>query len=135
MYIHTIQTRVRYADTDKMGYLYHGHLPAYYEIGRTEAIRNLGVSYKELEDSGIMMPVIDLQVKYIKPVYYDTLLTIKTIVSDLPIVRMKFRYEAYNEENTLVNIGETTLIFFDKVKQKPCRTPEILLSKLKPYFA
>ena len=134
MYKFTINTRVRYADTDKMGYLHHGHYPAYYEIGRTEALRNLGIAYKELEDSGLMMPVIDMRLKYLKPVYYDTLLTITTIVKDLPDVRIKFFYEAFNEVGVLMNKCETTLVFFDKNTQKPRRAPELIISKLKPYI-
>ncbi len=134
MYSHEIKTRVRYADTDKMGYLQHGHYPAYYEIGRTEALRNLGISYKDVEESGIIMPIIDLNLKYIKPAYYDTLLTIKTYVKELPSVRITFFYEAFNEEKILINTCKTTLIFFDNKRQKPCVAPDNIFAKLEPFF-
>ena len=134
MYISKVQVRVRYADTDRMGYLYHGHYPAYYEIGRTEALRNIGIIYKELEDSGIMMPVIEMNIKYIKPVHYDTLLTIETLVNELPEVRIKFNYKLLNEDNVLMNEAKTILIFFDSQKQKPCRVPDNVLNQLKQYF-
>ena len=85
--------RVRYAETDQMGYAHHGNYIIYYEFGRVEALRSLGMSYKEVEDSGIMMPVIDSGSKYIKPALYDDLIRIQINVLELPTVRMKFEYK------------------------------------------
>jgi acyl-CoA thioester hydrolase len=109
-----------------MGYVYYGNYPAYYEVGRTEALRQLGTSYHELEKKGIMMPVIDLSIKYLKPAKYDDLLTIKTIVKEIPKMRMHFFYEVYNSENILLNKGETTLVFISMERNRPVACPEWL---------
>jgi acyl-CoA thioester hydrolase len=117
-----------------MGYLYYGNYASYYEVGRVEAIRSLGLSYKELEDSGIMMPVLELQSTFVKPAYYDELLTVTTTITQMPQVRMFFAYEINNDKNETINFGKTTLIFFDSVRRKPCRSPKELTEKLEPYF-
>lgn len=124
MFISETKIRVRYAETDQMGFVYYGNYPQYYEVGRTEALRSLGTSYKDLEEFGVMMPVIDMNVKYIKSGKYDDLLTIRTIVQDIPETRMKFTYEIFNEAGVLLNIGETTLIFLSKDRNRPVRCPE-----------
>jgi acyl-CoA thioester hydrolase len=134
MYSHKIQIRVRYAETDQMGYLYYGNYAQYYEVGRVEAMRSLGMSYKEMEGSGIMMPVLDLQSTFVKPAYYDELLSITTSIPKMPEVRMFFNYEICNEQGDTINYGKTTLIFFDMKKRKPCRVPEELSSKLIPFY-
>ncbi len=126
MYISETQVRVRYAETDQMGFVYHGNYPAYYEVGRTEALRSLGTSYHELEERGVMMPVIDMKMKYIKPGRYDDLLTIRTIIPEVPVTRMQFIYEIYNEAGTMINRGENTLIFLSKERNRPVRCPEWL---------
>lgn len=126
MYISETQIRVRYAETDQMGYVYYGNYPAYYEVARTEALRQLGTSYHELEEKGIMMPVIDLNIKYLKPAKYDNLLTIKTIVKEIPKMRMHFFYEVYNAENVLLNKGETTLVFISMERNRPIACPDWL---------
>ena len=134
MYSHSIQIRVRYAETDKMGYLYYGNYASYYEVGRVEAIRSLGISYKELEDSGIMMPVLDLKSTFVKPAFYDELLTLTTTIPEMPSVRMFFSYEINNEQEETINYGKTTLVFFDNIRRKPCRPPMSLTEKLMPFF-
>jgi acyl-CoA thioester hydrolase len=134
MYTHETNIRVRYAETDKMGYLYYGNYAQYYEVGRVEAIRSLGLSYKELEDSGISMPVLELQSTFVRPAHYDELLTVNTTITELPKVRMFFSYEINNEAGDTINYGKTTLIFFDIVRRKPCRAPEHLVEKLRPFF-
>lgn len=134
MYIHSAFRRVTYAETDKMGYLYYGHYAGYYETGRVEALRALNCVYKEMEDSGIMMPVLDMQTKYKKPAFYDELLEIKTIMTELPSVRISFEYEIYNPQKILLNTGKTTLVFYDKERRRPCECPHELLEKLKPFF-
>ena len=126
MLVTETKIRVRYGETDQMGFVYYGNYPEYYEVGRTEALRQLGTSYKQLEDEGILMPVIKMNVRYIKPGRYDDLLTIKTIVKEVPRTRMEFVYEIYNESGELINVGETTLIFLSKERNKPVVCPEWL---------
>jgi len=134
MYIAETQLRVRYAETDQMGYVYYGHYAAYYEVGRVEALRKLGFSYRQLEDMGIMMPVLESKIRYLKPARYDELLTIKVIIPVMPAVKMNFTYEITNEKKELINKGETTLVFIDMAKNKPRRLPEIMKTLFEPYF-
>lgn len=135
MYTAETKVRVRYGETDQMGYLYYGHYALYFEVGRTDAIRALGVTYKEMEDAGILMPVAEMNVKYIRPALYDDLITIKTTLTELPDNhKIRFHSEMYNEEGTLLNKGLTTLVFFDKQEQKTTDIPHMLHDKLKPFF-
>ena len=126
--------RVIYGDTDKMGYVYYGNYPKYYERGRTEALRDIGLTYKELEAQGIGMPVFSMNIKYLKPSFYDDVLTVKTKIFKLPQAKIYFEYEIYNQDNVLVNYAETILVFIDTKKNKPVRAPEFLINKMKPYF-
>src|ERR1700741_3439944 len=114
MYISETKIRVRYGETDQMGYAYYGNYAQYFEVGRVEALRGLGMSYKAMEDGGIMLPVLDFKVKFIKPAFYDDLLTIRTYIKELPAARIKFEYETYNEKEVLLNVGDTTLVFVNK---------------------
>ncbi|MDZ4839654.1 MAG: thioesterase family protein [Bacteroidota bacterium] len=134
MYISSTQVRVRYAETDPMGYVYYGNYAAYYEVGRVEALRQLGQSYKSMEECGIMMPVLDLKSIYVKPALYDDLLTIQTTVKSLPAVKMHFRYDIFNQHDELINYGDTTLVFFDIAKRRPRRADDKLLAALQVYF-
>jgi len=134
MYSASTQIRVRYAETDQMSYVYYGNYAMYYEVGRVEALRQLGFEYKRLEAQGVMMPVHDLECKYLAPAKYDQLLTIKVIIRALPKVRMLFEYEVTNEEGILVNTGKTTLVFIHMETNRPCRAPEELTEVLTPYF-
>lgn len=134
MYTQDIQLRVRYAETDKMGYLYYGNYAMYYEVARVETIRSLGVSYKAMEDSGIMLPVLELKSKFIKPAHYDEMLTVKTSITQMPDVRIHFSYKIHNEQEALINTGETELVFFDWNRKKPCRAPDYVIEKLAPFF-
>jgi len=126
MIVSETKIRVRYSETDKMGFVYYGNYPAFYEVGRTEALRQLGTSYKDLEDNGVLMPVYDMNIKYIKPAKYDDLLTIKTFVSKMPETRMEFEYEIYNQNNVLLNKAKTTLIFLSEATQRPVKCPPYL---------
>ncbi len=119
MISHEIQLRVRYAETDQMGYVYYGNYATYFEVARVETFRHIGFSYKEMEDEGIMMPVLEYKTKYIRPAHYDDLLTIKIVIKDKPGVRIRFEYEVYNEANVLLNVSETTLVFVNTVTGKP----------------
>lgn len=116
--------RVRYGETDQMGFVYYGVYAQYYEVGRVEAMRSLGFSYKEMEESGVLMPVINLTVNYKKPARYDDEVRIVTTVKDMPGVRITFHYECYNQQNDLLNTGHVTLVFIDKVKNKPMQPPQ-----------
>lgn len=135
MYQHQCQIRVRYGETDQMGYLYYGNYLLYYEVGRTEAIRNLGLSYKEMEENGITLPVIDCNIKYLRPAFYDDLITIITSVKELPQnTEIKFYTEMYNAKNKLINQGVTTLVFYDTKIRKKTTIPQSLHNKLSIYF-
>ena len=134
MYVAETQLRVRYAETDQMGYAYYGNYATYYEVGRVEALRQLGFQYKEMEENGIMMPVTDLKCKFLKPARYDELITIRVIIKALPSVRMYFYYEVLDADGNKLNEGETTLVFVNMSSNRPCKAPEYLLEKLSPYF-
>lgn len=134
MFSSETQIRVRYAETDQMGYVYYGNYAQYYEVARVEALRDVGLSYKMFEDMGTMMPVLSLNCKYHKPAKYDDLLTIKTIIKELPGIRIHFCYEVRNEAGVLLNEGETTLVCISMETNRPCACPAILLDKLKPFF-
>lgn len=126
--------RVRYSETDKMGVVYHGNYAQYLEIGRTEALRQIGLSYKSFEDCGIMMPVLSLQCKFLKSAFYDDELTIITSIKELPKIRIHFYYEIYNPKNELITKAEAELVNIDMKTNKLTKTPEVLISALKPYF-
>lgn len=134
MYQSEVSIRVRYAETDKMEYVYYGRYAEYFEIARVEALRNLGITYRELEDSGILLPVLDYHVKFFRPVYYDELITVKTVIPVLPSARIYFEYETFNSENTKVNSASTSLVFINKDTKKPCAAPESLVSRMSAYF-
>lgn len=116
--------RVRYAETDQMGYVYYGNYAAYFEVARVESFRHLGLSYKKLEESGVMMPVLEYKTKYIRPAKYDDLLTIKLMITVKPSTRIVFEYEVYNEEKVLLNVAETTLVFVSTSTGRPVQAPE-----------
>ena len=134
MYTHIHHIRVRYADTDQMGYVYYGQYASYYEEARAEAIRALGFPYKDLEQKGIMLPVTRMNIKYIAPAFYDEMITIRTYIEALPDRFINFRYEIYNETAKLINEGETQLIFVDATTRKMGRAPQEIVNKLKVYF-
>lgn len=134
MFSHSVKIRVRYADTDQMGFMYYGNYAEFYEVGRVEMLRSLGMTYKSMEESGIIMPVTELKCKYIKPALYDEDINVKVIMDSMPSLRIHFRYELYNEKDELINTGETTLVFIDKEKNRPCLPPAEFLERLKVYF-
>jgi acyl-CoA thioester hydrolase len=126
--------RVRYGETDRMGYAYYGNYAEYYEVGRVEALRKMGFSYREIEDKGILLPVVDFAIQYKKPAYYDDEITIVTSIKELPSVRITFYYECYNAQKDLLNTGHVTLVFIDKAKNKPCAPPDWFMSEIKQFF-
>lgn len=134
MFVSEIKLRVRYGETDRMGYAYYGNYAEYFEVARVEALRELGMNYKDMEDNGIILPVYTFSVKYFKPAYYDDLLTIKCSIKEMPKARITFHYETLNEKSELLNIGEVVLAFIDRKANKPCPAPAEFTDKIKKYF-
>lgn len=135
MLTHECTKRVRYGETDQMGYLYYGNYAQYYEIGRAEMIRSLGLSYRAMEEEhGVLMPVMSLQCRYVRPALYDELITIRSTLRHLPQKTITFHMELFNEKGKLVNGGSVKLCFVDAKTNKSIDTPPYLLEKLKPYF-
>ena len=134
MYTHTTHLRVRYAETDQMGYVYYGQYAAFYEVARVEALRALGVRYKDMEAEGVMMPVLELRCKYIRPARYDDLLRIELRVPVPPQTRIRFEYDVYNEEGTLLNVGETTLVFVSMASNRPVLCPANIREAMAWFF-
>jgi len=135
MFQHQIKFRVLYSDTDKMGYMYYGQYAKYLEMGRVESLRSLNLSYRSMEDTGIMMPVLDLKLKYIKPLYYDDEITLITKVCKMPGMRIYFEYEIRNPKGEIATLAETTLVFVDRETGKPCLIPDNFKSIIETYFS
>ena len=129
-----IKLRVRYSDTDQMGYVYYGRYASYYEVARVELFRSLGFSYKNLEEEGIGMPVIDMDTKYLLPIKYDEEIIIKTRIEELPSSKIIFYYDIFNKKNNLANSAKTTLTFINLSSKKPVRIPKELLELIKNKF-
>lgn len=127
---HSTQIRVRYSETDQMGVVYHGNYAQFFEIGRTELLRSLNVTYKALEESGIMLPVISLQSNFKKSAFYDDVLTITTMLKKHPSVKIEFDYELTNQEGELICTGNTILAFINSKTKRPTRCPKYILEKL-----
>jgi len=134
MFTSEVKLRVRYGETDRMGYVYYGNYAEYFEVARVEALRELGMNYKEMEDDGIILPVYTFSVKYFKPAFYDDILTIKTSIKAIPQARITFYYETFNEKEELLNTGEVTLVFIDRKNNKPMGAPAEFMEKIKKYF-
>jgi len=135
MFKHDTQIRVRYGETDRMGYLYYGKYAEYFEFSRVEALRHLGITYKLLEDDlGIMMPVAKMEVKYLRPGYYDELLTVRTIIAELPSHSAWFINEIYKNNGELMCRANLRLAFVKVADKSRCDAPEALVNLLKPYL-
>ena len=124
MNFHEFKVRVRYAETDQMGVVYHGNYAQYFEMGRVEWLRNLGLSYSVMEKQGVMLPVVSLTMNYKKPARYDDLLTVRTIFKKQESVKIEFDYEIYNEAGQLLTIGNSVLVFVDMKTGRPVLPPE-----------
>ena len=131
---HEIQFRVRYGETDQMGYVYYGNYAEYFEMGRVEWLRTLGISYKQMEADGVMLPVVRMNIEYKKPATYDELLTLKTTLLKLPTAQIEFVFELLNENKELLTKAYVSLVFIDIKRNRPVRAPEAILEKLHPYF-
>lgn len=134
MYKYETKIRVRYAETDQMGFVYYGNYATYYEVARVEALRALGISYKSMEKNGILLPVLENYSKYIRPAIYDDLLTVRLYLKKIPDTRITFEYEIFNEAEILLNLGKTTLVFLNRDTTKPVSAPDFILDVLNPYF-
>ena len=134
MYTFETSVRVRYAETDQMGYVYYGNYAMYYEVARVESFRNLGFAYKELEEQGVMMPVLEHYSKFLKPGRYDERLTIKVRIPEMPGVRIRFEYEIFNEKDEHIQTGWTLLVFINMENGRPVKAPTHMVELLKPYF-
>lgn len=134
MYQHETKIRVRYAETDQMGFVYYGNYATYYEVARVEALRALGISYKSMEETGVLLPVLENYSKFIRPAKYDDLLTVRLYLKKKPETRITFEYEIFNEAENLLNLGKTTLVFLDRGTGKPVSAPEFIMDVLNPYF-
>jgi acyl-CoA thioester hydrolase len=130
---HSTKLRVRYGETDQMGYCYYGNYAQYFEVGRVEAMRQVGMSYKDLEKQSVMLPVSEFQVKYVVAALYDDVLTVVTKITNLNGVRLYFEYEIFNEQRALVCKASTTLVFVSKETMKPIQPPEKFTSLISKY--
>lgn len=127
--------RVRYGETDQMGYCYYGNYAQYFEVGRVEALRSIGMSYKSLEEKGIMLPVSEFSVKYLSPALYDDNLTIITTITEISGARIFFKYEIMNEKNILISTAQTILVFVDKDSKRPVQAPTSFIQLIEQYVS
>lgn len=122
-----IQIRVRYKETDQMGVMHHSNYVNYYEVARTELMRERGISYKEMEERGVMLPVREVKMNFIAPAYYDDLLTVRIRLAEKPGVKLQFEHEIYNEAGELIHTGGVMLVFVHADTRRPCRAPQWFL--------
>jgi acyl-CoA thioester hydrolase len=135
MFIYESKVKVRYVETDQMGVVHHSNYAQYYEVARTECFEACsGMTYETMETEGVMLPILELQSKFLKPALYNQTLTIKSIVKDLPSIKLTVDYEIYNEANELINIGKTVLVFVNKTTRRPCQPPANFMENVRQYF-
>lgn len=134
MFSTSVKIRIRYSETDQMGYCYYGNYAHFFEIGRVETLREIGMDYRSIEARGIMLPVTDLNVKYLRPALYDDVIEIKTYLKSIPTAKIEFGYEIFNEKNELLTTGSTTLVFISAETKKPIQAPKDLIEKISVLF-
>lgn len=134
MYKAISKVRVRYAETDKMGYVYYGVYPQYFEVGRVEALRELGMSYLQMENEGTMLPVRNLEINYHLPAFYDDLLTVETSIESMPNTRIVFNHKVVNEAGQTITTGKVTLVFVNAETMRPKKAPDDFLRVISPFF-
>lgn len=134
MFRHQSSVRVRYSETDQMGFVYYGQYASYFEVARVEALRSLGCTYRLLEESGILMPVTEYSIKYHKPALYDDELLIETLIKEQPSARIRFSYNTYNASGAHINTAFTELVFLNKETMRPVKSPLSLREALSAYF-
>ena len=131
--MHPTFLRVRYAETDRMGYVYYGNYATYFEVARVETLRSLGITYKSLEDEGILLPVVDYRIRYFAPAHYDDEIRITCAIPEIPSARIRFQYQTHRGE-TLLNEGETDLVFVNAASGKPMRCPDAIKETFEKLF-
>lgn len=131
MILHQTHVKVRYAETDQMGVVHHANYAVYLELARIDWLNNLGISYKNMEENGIMLPVYDMRFSFLKPAYFDDTLCVKTELRKIPGASIIFDYKIINQEGVLLTKAETTLVFVDMKSNRPTRCPKYILDKLK----
>lgn len=131
MKIDEIQIRVRYGETDQMGVVHHGNYALYLEMGRIEWLRKLGISYKSMEENGVMLPVVSLNINYKKSAVYDDVINVKTQLKNMPTARIEFEYEITNEKGDILTTANTTLVFIDMKTNRPIKAPQYILDAIK----
>ena len=135
MFVYESKVKVRYVETDQMGVVHHSNYAQYYELARTECFEACsGMSYEQMEAEGVMLPILEIQCKFLKPAFYNQTLTIKSIVNELPTVRLTVDYEIYNEAKELINTGKTILVFVNKTTRSPCQPPKNFMQQVYQYF-
>ncbi len=134
MFEHRTQFRVRYADTDQMAFVYYGNYARYFEIGRVEALRSLGISYRQLEEEGVMMPVLENYSKYLRPAFYDDMLEIRVSIKEMPGIKIRFDYEIFRQTGELIHTGYTLLAFVSVATKKLCSPPDSVLEAVRRFF-
>lgn len=135
MFVYESKVKVRYVETDQMGVVHHSNYAQYYELARTECFEACsGMSYEQMEAEGVMLPILEIQCKFLKPAFYNQTLTIKSIVNELPTVRLTVDYEIYNEAKELINTGKTILVFVNKITRRPCQPPKNFMQQVYQYF-
>lgn len=135
MFVYESKVKVRYVETDQMGVVHHSNYAQYYELARTECFEACsGMTYETMEHEGVMLPIVELQSNFLKPALYNQVLTIKSIVKELPTVKLTVDYEIYNEANELINTGKTVLVFVNKVSRRPCQPPKNFMQQVRQYF-
>ena len=134
MIISESKIRIRYDEVDKMGYVYHGNYAKYYHISRTDLLRKIGISDKELEEKNILLPVIEMSIKYIKPIFYDDIIIIKTLLGNIPTSRLEFQHEVRNHNNELINQAKSVVAFVDIHTRKPLKAPQLVVNKIKQHI-
>jgi acyl-CoA thioester hydrolase len=132
---HEVQIRVRYADTDRMGYSYYGNYPTYFEVARTEFLREMGFSYKQLEDDGYLLPIRKMSIEYLKPALYDELLTVRTYYQKVHSIKVEFRHEVYNEKGELINMADIFLVFVSAKTRRPVQAPAYYLDLIRKHWS
>ena len=130
MFFDEIPIRVRYGETDQMGVVHHGNYALYLEMGRTEWLRKKGISYKQMEDDGIMLPVISMDLKFKKSALYDEVIKVKTTLPKIPSVKIEFNYEIFNDSGDVLVTANTVLAFIDMKTKRPIKCPDYILKKL-----
>lgn len=134
MYSYDTKIRVRYNETDRMGYLHHSVYVAYFEVARTEMMRNMGITYKEMEDSGILLPVYALDISFKQPAFYDDVLTIKSMLTKIPVTKLIIEYEVINPDRQVICTATSTNAFVSAIRRKPVRAPEEFLKKFDEFL-